>query len=178
MGDISFQKKAKSSSVWNIRKRTEVGYTLIELLVVIIITGVLSAIALPSFLNQAGKARGSEAKSILGSVNRAQQAYRFEKGSFASDMNELQDSIKLASIGQHYNYTVSGAQNTARASAEPVKINFKVYDSGIAMGTDERFAQVICESVGVKGSVSDAAIAQPLSGTSPSATCADGNIVR
>jgi prepilin-type N-terminal cleavage/methylation domain-containing protein len=45
--------------------QSESGFTLVELLVVIIIVGILSAIALPSFLNQANKAKQSEAKTIL-----------------------------------------------------------------------------------------------------------------
>ncbi|NES98251.1 MAG: prepilin-type N-terminal cleavage/methylation domain-containing protein, partial [Desertifilum sp. SIO1I2] len=70
-------------------KQEEQGFTLIELLVVIIIIGILSAIALPSFLNQANKAKQSEAKTYVGSMNRAQQAALMERGSFTSDVSTL-----------------------------------------------------------------------------------------
>ena len=61
------------------------GFTLIELLVVIIIIGILSTIALPSFLAQAAKARQSESRVNIGSLNRAQQAYYLENQQFAQD---------------------------------------------------------------------------------------------
>lgn len=48
------------------QKNQDKGFTLIELLVVIIIIGILSAIALPSFLSQTSKARQRKLKTILG----------------------------------------------------------------------------------------------------------------
>ena len=58
------------------------GFTLIELLVVIIILGILAAIAIPSLLRQIAKGKQAEARSVLGAINRAQQAYRLENVTF------------------------------------------------------------------------------------------------
>ena len=76
-----------------INKKKEGGFTLIELLVVIIIIGILAAIALPSFLNQANRARETEAANYNGTINRAQQAYRLEKPTFARYFNDLEAGI-------------------------------------------------------------------------------------
>jgi type IV pilus assembly protein PilA len=158
--------------------KQKLGFTLIELLVSIVIIGVLSAIALPSFLNQSAKARGSEAKATLGSINRAQQAYRYENGTFASNINNLRGIASFTENGNFYDYSIVGATNTALASADPLRDSFKVYDAGVAMGLNTYFVQVICESVGVKGSLENLATAQPVAGATPSASCVDGNIVR
>ncbi len=86
-------------------KTLNAGFTLIELLVVIIIIGILAAIALPSFLGQANKARQAEAKAYIGTMNRAQQAYFLEKNTFASIVYLL--GIGLTSNTAHYQYSTS-----------------------------------------------------------------------
>jgi type IV pilus assembly protein PilA len=132
------------------------GFTLIELLVVIIIVGVLAAIALPSFLNQIGKARGSEAKSSLGTVNRSQQAYRLENSSFATVMSNLDAKI----TPKFYAYTMDGTPTAAyaehRATAQAGNNDIKNYASAVSQTSADVFTQVICESNAVSGNAGSA----------------------
>lgn len=97
------------------KKNGEKGFTLIELLVVIIIIGILAAIALPSFLNQASKARQSEAKTYVGSMNRTQQAYYLEKQQFAPSLTDL--AVGIAATTANYSYfTGTDTAGTAQAT--------------------------------------------------------------
>lgn len=54
------------------------GFTLIELLVVIVIVGILSAVAIPQFLNQVRRSRTAEAQAALTAVGRASEVYRLD----------------------------------------------------------------------------------------------------
>lgn len=98
----------------NRKKKNDEGFTLIELLVVVIIIGVLAAIALPSLLGQVNKAKQSEARNYVGTVNRAQQAYYLEHQYFASDLSELQVGIKTKS--DNYEYKIKGGGTAADAA--------------------------------------------------------------
>jgi len=85
------------------------GFTLIELLVVVILLGVLAAISLPSLFGQVAKGRQAEARGALGLINRAQQGYRYEKGTFAT-LSEL--SLEAATISLTF-YNISQVENPA-----------------------------------------------------------------
>ena len=87
------------------KKKADKGFTLIELLVVIIIIGILSAIALPAFLNQANKARQSEAKQFMASFNNAQKAFITERQNYAPDVSLL--ALGLDTATANYSYGTS-----------------------------------------------------------------------
>jgi type IV pilus assembly protein PilA len=73
------------------------------LMFAIIPIGILAAIALPSFLNQANKAKESEAKQYVGAMVRAEQAYFLENQKFTEDMAQL----GLINTSNSVNYTYS-----------------------------------------------------------------------
>jgi type IV pilus assembly protein PilA len=151
------------------------GFTLIELLVVIIIVGVLAAIALPSFLNQIGKARGSEAKSNLGVINRAQQAYRLENQTFATTYTNLDAQISP----KFYLYTTTTAsQYTSKTIATPKAANqdLKAYAAGVAQSGDNTIATLLCESTATAAASgsTDVNTAGSAGGPSTTGTCTTG----
>lgn len=80
------------------RKNDEQGFTIL----LVVIFGMLSAIALPSLLNQANKARQSEAKTYVGSMNRAQQAYNLENDAFTDSFDKLGLGFKSETEGHVY----------------------------------------------------------------------------
>ncbi len=107
----------KAKFLQHVAKRNkEEGFTLIELLVVIIIIGILSAIALPSFLNQANKAKQSEARQYVASLNRGQQALFTERGTFTTTIDELGVGIKTQTNDYNYFCSIGGATNSATAA--------------------------------------------------------------
>ncbi len=140
-----------------LNKKDNAGFTLIELLVVIIIIGILSAIALPSFLNQANKAKQSEAKTYVGSMNRAQQAYYLEKDEFSGNIGPL--GLGIATQTQYYQYKINngtpgsnlGSNVTNQAILTKTDSSLKAYIGGVKIGTQSATSEsttlaVLCEA--------------------------------
>ena len=65
-------------------RREEKGFTLIELLVVVIILGILTAIAIPSYLSFTGRARDAAAKANLRSLIPDVESYFADNGTYAT----------------------------------------------------------------------------------------------
>ena len=150
--------KAKMLQYFSAKKKGNGGFTLIELLVVIIIIGILSAIALPSFLNQANKAKQSEAKTYVGSMNRAQQAYYLENDTFANtDATFARLGLGIASTTGNYNYKIVGTPSTVTNQARPkagATASVKAYLGGVKVDTlttsgvsEATTVAILCEAV-------------------------------
>lgn len=133
------------------KKKENEGFTLIELLVVIIIIGILSAIALPSFLSQAAKSKQTEAKTFVGAVNRAQQAHRMENTTFSSDLASLQ--VNIPSTSEYYNYAIpSSSGGTTLFTAVPVTAEattLRAYAGGVTVLANGQTASAACMTTAV-----------------------------
>ncbi|RJO65029.1 MAG: prepilin-type N-terminal cleavage/methylation domain-containing protein [Candidatus Omnitrophota bacterium] len=86
------------------------GFTLMELIIVIIILGVLATIGFTQYQRVVEKGRTSEAKTVLGQLRTAQEAYRLEHDGYTPAIDELGVSAPVGCVSTHYfQYRVDAA---------------------------------------------------------------------
>jgi type IV pilus assembly protein PilA len=129
---------------------------------------ILLAIALPSFLNQVGKARAGEAKSTLGTINRSQQAFQLENGSFSQSLEKL--DVRFSPKFFSYKVIPNNPKLAAFTTATPIDTSqsLKSYVGFVFLinPTTSEVISGICET----DSPSQVPLAPPLPPTSPGKT--------
>ena len=114
------------------RMRDESAFTLIELLVVILIIGILAAIAIPSLLNQKGKAYDAAAKELVRTAETTAETYAVDHGSYEGMSTE---ALKNYETGLISCPSSSGA--CFKESAAPTKTEYTLV--AVAANTGDEF---------------------------------------
>lgn len=103
-----------------LRKNKQKGFTLIELMIVVAIIGILAAIAIPNFMNYQCKAKQSEAKSNLGNIRTAEEAYYAEYDTYSNNTGEIGFGLQG---DERYAYSISANSTTFTAVARTDTLN-------------------------------------------------------
>jgi len=156
--NIQLQLKTKLL-IYLLRENLSLGFTLLELMVVMIFLSIFAALSLPNLIRQAGKAREVEFKNVIGTINRAQQTYHWEKGVFAQGATDA-ESTNLLNVTFDVSYidTFNIRAYPEYATIAPTNDNYELDQtraySGGTYHSQGNYRVLICQSYEVTNAIS------------------------
>ncbi len=117
------------------------GFTLIELLVVIIIIGILSAIAIPVFLNQRKKAVDAGIKSDIRTIANEMETFYVDNQTYVGAVTVAGDTVTLNGVtGAGNTITLSDADTVITVTPEAER--FEITGVNADKGTNTTFEYI------------------------------------
>jgi type II secretory pathway pseudopilin PulG len=97
----------------------------------LVFAGIIAALALPSFIGQANKAREAEARNNVGAILRSQQAYHLEHNRFAPDLATLQTGITAETANYRYALAVQPDSQSVKVTATPQEETLRSFTGAV-----------------------------------------------
>jgi type IV pilus assembly protein PilA len=129
------------------RNLLEKGFTLVELMIVIVIVGILSSVALPNFLSQSNKAKGTEAKSQISAIIKIASSLYADGGMNAINIS---GTPSCSLLGGPANYVAASAKDgdTPAVAESGGKFNY-----GCEKDVDKKTLTVTATATGLDDSI-------------------------
>lgn len=96
--------------------RLVAGFTLLELMIALVVVGILSAVAYPTFMDSIRKSRRSDATQALNAIQQAQERRRANQALYTADITGAAPAglaMSDGTAGGYYTITAEGATATA-----------------------------------------------------------------